>query len=90
MDIYGHTSEGKENIFLIVQCFLGFQELIKLNNSQFIMIISQVKIIVFRSIINLGLWILYVARKDCSLFNKQKIHGCLEIRDLRSRVEHDI
>ena len=46
------------------------------------MIISQVKIIVFQQIINPGLWILYIARKDCSLFNKQKMHGYLEIRDL--------
>ena len=35
------------------------------------MIISQVKIIAFQTIIIPCLWIFYTARKDCSLCNKQ-------------------
>ena len=34
------------------------------------MIISHVKIIVFQTIIMHCLWIFYIARKDCSLYNK--------------------
>ena len=35
------------------------------------MIISNVKIIAFQTIIVHCLWIFYIARKDCSLYNKQ-------------------
>ena len=35
------------------------------------MIISHVKIIAFQTIIIHCLWIFYIARKDCSLYNKQ-------------------
>ena len=40
------------------------------------MIISHVKIIVFQTIIIHCLWIFYIARKDCSLYNKQN-NTCL-------------
>ena len=40
------------------------------------------KIIDLQPIINHSLWIFYIARKDYSLHNKQKIHGCLKIADL--------
>ena len=40
------------------------------------------KIIALQPIINHSLWIFYIARKDCSLYNKQKINGCMKIPDL--------
>ena len=47
------------------------------------------KIIALQIVINNSLWIFHIARIDCSLYNKQKIHGCLKIPDLAtSRVEH--
>ena len=35
------------------------------------------KIIALQPIINNSLWIFHIARKDCGLYNNQKIHGCL-------------
>ena len=40
------------------------------------------KIIALQTVINNSLWIFDIDRKDCSLYNKQKIHGCLKIPDL--------
>ena len=43
------------------------------------MIISHVKIIAFQTIIIHCLWIFYIARKDCSLYNKQNNTGVLDL-----------
>ena len=69
-----------------VWCFVGIWDTDKTDNLTCeinFMIISHVKITAFQAIINHSLWIFYIATKDCSLCNKQKItHGGLEIPDL--------
>ena len=54
------------------------------------MIISHVKIIAFQTIIIHCLWIFYIARKDCSLYNKQNNTCVLGNTRFISRVKHDI
>ena len=54
------------------------------------MIISHVKIIVFQTIIIHCLWIFYIARKHCSLYNKQNNTCVLGNTRFISRVKHDI
>ena len=54
------------------------------------MIISHVKIIAFQTIIIHCLWIFYIARKDCSLYNKQDNTCVLGNTRFISRVKHDI
>ena len=54
------------------------------------MIISHVKIIAFQTIIIHCLWKFYIARKDCSLYNKQNNACVLGNTRFISRVKHDI
>ena len=54
------------------------------------MIISHVKIIAFQTIIIHCLWIIYIARKDCSLYNKQNNTCVLGNTRFISRVKHDV
>ena len=54
------------------------------------MIISHVKIIAFQTSIIHCLWIFYIARKDCSLYNKQNNTCVLGNTRFISRVKHDI
>ena len=54
------------------------------------MIISHVKIIPFQTIIIHCLWIFYIVRKDCSLYNKQNNTCVLGNTRFISRVKHDI
>ena len=54
------------------------------------MIISHVKIIAFQTIIIHCLWIFYIARKDCILYNKQNNTCVLGNTRSISRVKHDI
>ena len=54
------------------------------------MIISHVKIIAFQTIIIHCLWIFYIARKDCNLYNKQNNTCVLGNSRFISRVKHDI
>ena len=54
------------------------------------MIISHVKIIAFQTIIIHCLWIFYIARKDCSLYNKQNNTCVFGNTRFISRVKHDI
>ena len=54
------------------------------------MIISHVKIIAFQTIIIHCLWIFYIARKDCSLYNKQNNTCVVGITSFTSCVKHDI
>ena len=53
------------------------------------MIISHVKIIAFQTIITHCVWIFYIARKDCSLCNKQNNTCVLGNTRFISRVKHD-
>ena len=47
------------------------------------------KFIALQPIINHSLWVFYIARKDCSLYNQQRIHACLKIQIYStSHVEH--
>ena len=54
------------------------------------MLIATTKIIAFQAMINHGLWIFQIARKDCGLYNKQK--NTWEFGNTRfiSRVDHHI
>ena len=54
------------------------------------MIISHVKIIAFQTIIIHCLWVFYIARKDCSLYNKQNNTYVLGNTRFIYRVKHDI
>ena len=54
------------------------------------MIISHVKIIAFQTIIIHCLWIFYIARKDCNLYNKQNNTCVLGNTRFISRAKHDI
>ena len=54
------------------------------------MIISHVKIIAFQTIIIHCLWIFYIARKDCSLYNEQNNTCVLGNTRFISPVKHDI
>ena len=54
------------------------------------MIISYVKIIAFQTIIIHCLWIFYIARNDCSLYNKQNNTYVVGNTRIISRVKHDI
>ena len=54
------------------------------------MIISHVKIIAFQTIIIHCLWIFYIARKDCSLYNKQNNTYVLGNTRFISSVERDM
>ena len=53
------------------------------------MIISHVKIIAFQTIIIHCLWIFYIARKDCSLYNKQNNTCVFGNTRFIPRVKHD-
>ena len=54
-------------------------------------LISHVKIIAFQTIIIHCLWIFHIARKDCSLYNKQQDNTCvLGNTRFTSRVEDEI
>ena len=53
------------------------------------MIISRVKIIAFHTTI-MKFWIFYIARKDCSLYNKQKNTWMFGNTRFTSLVKHDI
>ena len=48
------------------------------------------KIIAFQTIIIHCLWIIYIARKDCSLYDKQNNTCVLGSTRFISRVKHDI
>ena len=54
------------------------------------MIISPVKIIAFQTLINHSFWIIYIGRKDYSLYNEQKNTWVLGNTRFISRVENDI
>ena len=54
------------------------------------MIISHVKIIAFQTIIIHCLWIFYIARKYCSLYNKQNYTCVLGNTRFISSVERDM
>ena len=71
---------------------IGISDTDKTDNltCEIFMIISRVKIIVFQTIIIHCLWIFYIARKDCSLYNKQNNTCLLGNTRFISRVKHDI
>ena len=54
------------------------------------MIISHVKIIAFQTIIIHCLWIYYIRRNDCSLYNKQNNTDVVGNTRFISLVKHDI
>ena len=60
-----------------VQCFIGISGIDKTDNLTCEIIYNH-----FQTIINHSVWIFYIVKKDGSLYNKQKMHGCLEIPHL--------